>query len=213
MMIEGTPDFDAYRRRKQAQADQELGELMATFHDWASYHVNLREKVRAKHIFSEIVSLPKEIIDGSPWEKVFEDWFLFDYVTIIGTRNVDMFLKKEATKLKPAQTQLGAIILTAGLEPYRILKKKGNMMEAVKTDNGQTKQFKTVDRSVTSEYFVCRSIQCGYKDRMISPYIPIDPPQEEIKKWRQELADREKDNQQFRFIKEYGIRWLRFAYI
>ncbi|SDH31068.1 hypothetical protein SAMN05192534_1047 [Alteribacillus persepolensis] len=209
------PDFNEYRKRKQQQMDRELDTLLRTFQQWLVYHTNLREKVRAKHLFSEKTGCSLERIEQQPWHHYFTDWFMFDYITIIGTRLFDMFIKEQMKDLTRAQVQLSGVILTAALEPYTFVQTGENGVKAVSWANNETVYLTTLPSSSISlermyPYFLTRSVWCGFENRLISPAVPLMM-SNEAKEWSQAIKEKEEKHQRLRFMKEHGVMLLSYA--
>ncbi|MFC3525505.1 hypothetical protein ACFOLK_13125 [Marinococcus halophilus] len=116
-------DIQRYRQRRQVEADRRLESLLAAFKDWKEENTNLREKVRAKHLFAEQTGLAVEQVEKRPWDMLFEEWFSYDYVTIIGTHLFDMFLKQTLTERTRMDLQLGGLLLTASWLPVELNEK------------------------------------------------------------------------------------------
>ena len=59
-------------------------------------YTNIREKVRASHLFKELVNLPHEAALSDSHEQLFFQWFAFEYVTIQGKTLLQLFLADQA---------------------------------------------------------------------------------------------------------------------
>ncbi|WP_158736554.1 hypothetical protein [Alteribacillus sp. YIM 98480] len=212
------PDFKEYRKSKQQRADRDLKDLLHSYDEWLAYHTNLREKVRAKHLFSKKTGCPLEQIESRPWKKYFEDWFVFDYITVIGTRLFDMYIKERADQLSSAKVQLSGLMLTASLEPYHLVKKEQSELTAKSWLKDEKKkltilQDSSISLDISAPYFLTRSIRCGFENRLISPVIPLRVPRDNsvIMHWRDTIQAKEEEHQRLRFMKENGVSLMTYA--
>ncbi|MFZ4450698.1 hypothetical protein [Salibacterium aidingense] len=216
-MLSNVPDFEQYREQKQKQADQDLSELLKEYSSWLKRNTNLREKVRAKHMYAEQAGQQVEDLEMSPWKSYFEDWFAFDYVTIIGSRLFDLFIKEEAANLAPAKVQLGGLVLTAALEPFQILHRRTRSVLATPLWRKEEKRLSPLSEDGciddTASVILVRSVHCGFEHRVISPVVPLVLPEENniIEEWKVRSEEKEEENQRLRFMKEHGASWMAYA--
>ncbi|MDQ0298535.1 hypothetical protein J2S78_000943 [Salibacterium salarium] len=216
-MASNVPDLKKYRQEKQQQADQDFIELLECYNSWLKRNTNLREKVRAKHLFAELADQTVEDLEEQPWKQYFEDWFAFDYITIIGTRLFDMFVKENAKNLSPSKIQLSGLILTAVLEPFQIIDRNNNTILATPLLGDDEKRLTSVYEldatSSETSHILARTVHCGFEDRAFSPMVPLVLPEQHdiIDKWKSVSKEKEAENQRLRFMKEHGASWLTFA--
>ncbi|MFB5663916.1 hypothetical protein [Alteribacillus sp. HJP-4] len=210
-MSSSTPDFAAFRREKQQNADENLIKLLTDFEQWLGPNTNLREKVRAKHIFAEKVKINVDEVDQPGWSVFFEDWFAFDYITVIGTHLFDMFIKKQADKLSAPELQLAGLVMTSVLEPLQIKENHDQLLETESLQSGERKTVSLLPKSMFSidvkeEWLLVRSVYCGFQHRIISNpapleltdfILPLTPPLETER------------SRQLTSMKEHGLLWLR----
>ena len=123
---ESTLDLEQFRQKKQKIAEGHIEDLYRKASEYALKETNIREKVRAKMIFSKRFLHHDEAGMSPGMEKLFQEWFLFDYKTIKGQTLFFQFLQThplhESTKI------LGAVMLTAAWEPIQVVKKDGQTM-------------------------------------------------------------------------------------
>ncbi|PFA69659.1 hypothetical protein CN378_02505 [Bacillus sp. AFS015802] len=146
---ENALDLGQYRRKKQKIAEEHIGDLYRKAHEYALKETNIREKVRAKMIFSKRFLQPVEARLSQRMEALFQEWFLFDYKTIKGQTLFFQYLQThplhESTKL------LGAVVLTAAWEPV-----------IVREMEGETVRCQTIMQS--EEIFVKVNLDCIKKE-------------------------------------------------
>jgi hypothetical protein len=121
-------NLEQYKQKKQRMAEEHIKDLYKKAYEYALKETNIREKVRAKMIFSKRFLLHDETQMVEEVEKLFQEWFLFDYKTIKGQTLFFQFLQSHS--LHESVKLLGAIVLTAAWEPI-IIRKIGNQNEEV----------------------------------------------------------------------------------
>ncbi|MGM0830133.1 MAG: hypothetical protein ACQEU4_18080 [Bacillota bacterium] len=121
-------NLEQYKQKKQRMAEEHIKDLYKKACEYALKETNIREKVRAKMIFSKRFLLHDETQMDEEVEKLFREWFLFDYKTIKGQTLFFQFLQSHS--LHESVKLLGAIVLTVAWEPI-IIRKIGNQNEEV----------------------------------------------------------------------------------
>ncbi|MGE6755660.1 hypothetical protein ACQKFO_19770 [Rossellomorea sp. NPDC071047] len=113
-------NLEQYRQKKQRMAEHHIEDLYRKAYEYALKETNIREKVRAKMIFSKRFLIHDDTLLDEEVEKLFQEWFLFDYKTIKGQTLFFQFLQSHT--LHESVKLLGAIVLTAAWEPIIIRK-------------------------------------------------------------------------------------------
>jgi hypothetical protein len=113
-------NLEQYRQKKQRMAEEHIKDLYRRAYEYALKETNIREKVRAKMIFSKRFLTQDDIQMDEEVDKLFQEWFLFDYKTIKGQTLFFQFLQSHS--LHESVKLLGAIVLTAAWEPVIIRK-------------------------------------------------------------------------------------------
>ncbi|EDL65294.1 hypothetical protein [Bacillus sp. SG-1] len=112
----------SYKRKKQQQAEKHTEDLYEQSLLFLERETNIREKVRAKFVFSQKFSLPLEDADpGSELDILFRQWLLFDYKTAANKTVFHQFLNVKAEHMAETDRMLGALFLTAAWEPVEVL--------------------------------------------------------------------------------------------
>ncbi|UZW67241.1 hypothetical protein OC195_06130 [Priestia flexa] len=75
-------DLIEIRKEKQSQTDDAIQSFYDEYVLFVMRYTNIREKVRASHLFRERTGLSQEQMQLSDKEYLFQHWFAFDYVTI-----------------------------------------------------------------------------------------------------------------------------------
>jgi hypothetical protein len=114
-------DFISYRENKQKQAEGQALNLYTFASEFALRYSNIREKVRAKHLFRQQIHQSSDRSFSNELEDIYSQWFLFDYHTIQGETMFSLFLKHESNKLSEPEFILGALFLATYVEPYIIV--------------------------------------------------------------------------------------------
>ncbi|WJV31309.1 hypothetical protein QTG56_10470 [Rossellomorea sp. AcN35-11] len=115
---EGLLNLERFRQKKQQVAEGHIKDLYSKAHEYALKETNIREKVRAKMIFSKRFLPQNDNRIDQKVESLFQEWFMFDYKTIKGQTLFFQFL--QAHQLHESVKLLGAIILTAAWEPVKV---------------------------------------------------------------------------------------------
>lgn len=113
---------DFFRRRDQWQGEQTriFNRLLNRLCCYAERETNLREKVRARHVFSTITgddSFPEK---NPQWEDWFQLWYALDYLNIRGYRHLDGYLHKYRTDLTDKELRMIASLMTSYLSVFRL---------------------------------------------------------------------------------------------
>ncbi|MGM0843894.1 MAG: hypothetical protein ACQEUT_02870 [Bacillota bacterium] len=120
--IESLINLAAYKDKKQKQAQSHTEELYEQSLLYLERETNIREKVRAKYIFSKKFSVSLEnAVSGSALDALFRQWMLFDYKTAANKTVFHQFLQVKADRMSETDRMLGALFLTAAWEPVEVL--------------------------------------------------------------------------------------------
>ena len=115
-------NLSSYKQKKQRQAEAHTNELYRQSLDFLERETNIREKVRAKFMFTKKFSLSLDgVSEDSGLDRLFRQWLLFDYKTIENKTVFHQFLNAKADQMSGTDRMLGALFLTAAWEPVEIL--------------------------------------------------------------------------------------------
>lgn len=135
------------REEKENQLVSFVSKHISATHMYVERQVNIREKVKAKHIFSEQISLEKGVVFSSLQDKLFNDWFTYDYVTISGMTIYQSYIKNANGQKHPLDSVVHALFMASVLEPFKVKKTVGENIHAKKLLTGEECVIKT-DRKV-----------------------------------------------------------------
>lgn len=110
------------REEKENQLISFVSEHISSIHTYVERQVNIREKVKAKHIFTDQVSSEKGTVFSPLQEKLFMDWFTYDYVTIRGMTNYQSFIEFSNRYRHPLDSVVHALFMASVLEPFKVIK-------------------------------------------------------------------------------------------
>jgi hypothetical protein len=173
-------DLLTYREQKQLQGEKNAAKLLELASDFAVRYANIREKVRAKHLFRQQILFSSELPLPKYLDDIFQQWFLFDYHTIQGETMFSLFLKQHAAKLSEPELVLGALFLTTFVEPFKIIEMDEEQLRLEVRDlsNGRSYSIKI---SITSsshlksgKYVFLRRLPLITNDWSIGPIFPTD---------------------------------------
>ncbi|WP_409251675.1 hypothetical protein V1502_16265 [Bacillus sp. SCS-153A] len=115
-------DLASYKRKKQNQAEKHTEDVYQQSLLFLERETNIREKVRAKFVFSQKFSLSLDGVSaGSDLDSLFRQWLLFDYKTAANKTVFHQFLHVKAGQMTETDRMLGALFLTAAWEPVEVL--------------------------------------------------------------------------------------------
>ncbi|WP_456273715.1 hypothetical protein [Bacillus sp. AK031] len=115
-------NLTSYKQKKQLQAEMHAYELYQQSLAYLERETNIREKVRAKFLFSKKFSLSLEGVSaGSQLDYLFRQWLLFDYKTIERKTVFHQFLNANADNITETGRMLGAMFLTAAWDAVEVL--------------------------------------------------------------------------------------------
>ncbi|MCA1032381.1 hypothetical protein LCL95_15205 [Bacillus timonensis] len=116
-------DYRSLRIAKQREAEHVIVGLYTKFKKHLDRNSNIREKVRAKHLFREKINWPGNEPFTKEITNLFEDWFAFDYITIQGLTMLQLYIKDHKRDFSEQELFYSALLLTAVLEPVIIIEK------------------------------------------------------------------------------------------
>jgi hypothetical protein len=115
-------NLTSYKQKKQQQAEKHTEDLYEQGLLFLERETNIREKVRAKFMFSKKFSLPLDRVPaGSDLDILFRQWLLFDYKTAANKTVFHQFLNVKTGQMTETDRMLGALFLTAPWEPVEVL--------------------------------------------------------------------------------------------
>lgn len=172
-------DLVSYRDQKQLQAEKNADRIYSLAYDFAIRYSNIREKVRAKHLFRQQIYFHNELPLPRYLEDLFQQWFLFEYHTIQGETMFSLFLKKYSTQLSEPEMILGALFLSSYIEPFEIIEvDQGNrILIVLEVSEGKKFNIKLISNEITyenkGEYVFLRRLPLVTKDWPVGPIFSI----------------------------------------
>ncbi|TYR82101.1 nicotinate phosphoribosyltransferase [Priestia megaterium] len=115
-------NFKEIRVQKQLQSDHAIQRFYDEYLFFVNRYTNIREKVRASHLFRERMGVSHDAELSAQMEDLFLQWFAFDYVTIQGQTLFQQFLREQVSKQHASFLIQGALFLTSVLEPIVVSK-------------------------------------------------------------------------------------------
>jgi hypothetical protein len=213
-------DFFAERAAKQRLFNNLHHALMEKLHEYACKTLNLREKVRAKHIFRNKVHLPSEALLTPFWEAQYGIWLLLEHQNIKGERIIEKYLLDQDARLSEQELHLAAHWMAAYPSVYRVVDtwEEGYRIvdvwgeEEINVVFGEREQVRR--EFMVGQYVFARLAKVGFVHRFIGPYALIRKERiAEIKKNIEAQFERSKEeNNQWSwrlFMQHHGIEVLR----
>ncbi|WP_442595543.1 hypothetical protein [Neobacillus sp. D3-1R] len=172
-------DLVSYRDQKQLQAEKNAKSIYSLATDFAIRYSNIREKVRAKHLFRQQIYFHQELPLPNYLEELFQQWFLFDYHTIQGETMFSLFLKNYSNRLTEPEMILGALFLTTYVEPFEIIEVSQESRTMLVRDALEAKKFTITlcSNEITygnkGEYVFLRRLPLVTKDWAVGPVFSV----------------------------------------
>ncbi|GGE12723.1 hypothetical protein GCM10011571_12670 [Marinithermofilum abyssi] len=106
----------------QQERERRFDEMIERVLLFTERETNLREKVRARHLFSRLTEVSSQENLTGRQEELFRIWYVLDYLNIQGTRNLDRFLAKYRSELSGKEIELVGSLLASY---FSVFKRKG----------------------------------------------------------------------------------------
>lgn len=208
-------DLQRVKEEKQKRIHDSFTDLYIGMFTYVQSEANLREKVRAKHLFRHKLGLPKDAVLTEDLQVHFEHWLLFDYVTVIGSRIFDMFVRAKKNELSKQQLEICGIMMLMHLEPIQIIEKKNKKIMYTPLFETKNKQIEATPYLFPGEFLegdlvLSRILKMGVENKIIGPSIQISPNYYKDVIKRLETNYREGPTLYRRYLKEYGIDMLQY---
>ncbi|PYZ93787.1 hypothetical protein CR194_11605 [Salipaludibacillus keqinensis] len=203
-------DLQKVKKFKQ----KKVNGIFADLYDWMFTYVesetNLREKVRAKHLFRHKLGLETELELDKNLQLHFEHWLLFDYVTVVGSRLLDLFVRTKKTELSKEMLELSGILMLMHLEPIRVHKVENGRVIYTPLFSEDNKTLEATPYLFSAnleegELVFARIASIGYEKKLIGPTIKIDSREEDKLISQLEAVFAKGKTVYRRYLKEYGI--------
>ncbi|WP_018921756.1 hypothetical protein [Salsuginibacillus kocurii] len=217
-MAKSIINFESLKEKKQEEANQALVSIYEKYFNWVQVNANLRDKVRAKHLFRQLAFLHPDETETKEWQELFEHWFAFDYVTIIGSRLFDLYIRKESGNLSASELAVGGLIMTSALEPVQIISERtGDEQQAFFPYSNEEKLLAyqplgPLQSLNQGEWYLLRPLRCGFKTVNLGPAVALAP---EVKQVVEHVfqSDREKagEGHSLSYRKEKGIQFMSYV--
>ncbi|MDQ0272210.1 hypothetical protein [Cytobacillus purgationiresistens] len=170
-------NLNEYRALKQAQGERSINHLHSLAMDFINQHVNIREKVRAKHLFRKKLELPPEEALSEQLQVIFLDWFMFDYKTVQGLTIFNLFIKYRTLCLKEYELIQAALCLSAVMEPLEIAHISKDGKVSVKEADGKAASLQISSMNPLNlqqgAVLLLRKVPGVYHDIVIGPVIHL----------------------------------------
>ncbi|MGO4888749.1 hypothetical protein ACJ2A9_13385 [Anaerobacillus sp. MEB173] len=221
MNVKEIIDFNLLRKEKQQIADRTLCSLYEEYFSYLETSINLREKVRAKHMFYHKVGVPFQELHHTKWKLQFEHWLAFDYVTVMGHRMFDQFIREYSHQLPKPMLEMSSFLFLMTLEP--ILIEKVNDRHKIEGRNplfGKSSEIQSLHFPFTDitkgDLIFLRQTRAGFKQVAIGPHTKIKKLDSnrlmQLIQADYEKVNKRKPHTSWRaFLKEFGIHYLKFA--
>jgi hypothetical protein len=205
-------DFSQVKKNRQKIYWQEAEALYEKLFYYIQFEMNLREKVRAKAMFRDLCGIEEER-KLTPEEEIhFEHWLLFDYITVIGSRPFDLFVRAKKEEMSKQMTETAGLLMLMYLAPYRVKEKRETtwIVEDISGKQLEAHPLGLTPKTNPGDLVFARITTVGFLHTLVGPVINI-PPEEELNVNALLEKKRHEGNKNYhRFLKETGISFLRY---
>lgn len=203
-------DFKRVKELRQKEYVRSAEMLYESLFQFIQTEMNLREKVRAKHMFRELCGIEKERALTSFEEMHFEHWLMFDYITVIGSRPLDLYIRAKKEKMPSKLVETAGLFMLMYLAPYRVEKLEAGTLTLLDDEQNRRKVQPLGEVADTEEgdMILARISTVGFESMMIGPVIRIGRGNENTV--MEEINDKKGDGRKayHRFMKEMGVKYL-----
>lgn len=206
-------NFSDVKRKKQKIYKQDAEDLYEWIFHFLQTEINLREKVRAKAMFRDLCGFSKEYELTQRETLHFEHWLLFDYITIIGSRPFDLFVRAHQSEMSKNMVETAGLFMLMHLAPYRILETDGtdHLMSPFQEEKEYAVTSLSASQQVQKGSLVfARIAAVGFEKMAVGPFIIIPPEREQEALKLLRIQENKGKKSYHRFLKEMGISFLRF---
>ena len=206
-------DFQQVKDKKQNHIERSLTELYELFFSYMEHEANIREKVRAKQLFAHKTKVPGELVLEQPNTLHFEHWFAFDYVTVIGSRMFDLFIREKKGELTKTMLDLSGFMMLMSLEPVRVKEVYDNSVIIESLYTGEIREanfFIIIPELKKGEFSFVRTLRAGFKEMVFGPAFSIDAKNEGKVISELEKVYTSEDVTIKKYLKESGIDYFRY---
>lgn len=206
-------NFSEVKRKKQKTYTQDAEDLYKWVFQFLQSEMNMREKVRAKALFRDICHLPKDQKLSRTEEVHFEHWLLFDYITVIGSRPFDLFVRAHQAEMSKSMVETAGLFMLMYLAPYRVLDADGDHF--LLTPLHEEKEYAVSSLSASQHVdkgslVFARIAAVGFEKMGVGPFIIIPAAFEDEVLSLLEQQRNKGIKSYHRFLKEMGISFLRY---
>ncbi|UTR11424.1 hypothetical protein MM300_03580 [Evansella sp. LMS18] len=206
-------DFETVKEQKQKHMENALMELYEKLFTYIDKEANIREKVRAKQIFSHKTGIPAEYILEHNTALHFEHWFAFDYITVTGSRMFDLFVREKQEELTKPMLDLSGFMMLMALEPVHIKAVEDDEIifsGALDSSGGEREAVFFLKSSFSikeGDTVFLRIVRAGFKNFIIGP--PFAVADSDVADILSEIKTAGKEGRVRKYLKESGIDYLR----
>lgn len=202
------------KNEKQKRSEETFADLYAWMFSYLQDEANLREIVRAKHLFRHKLDLNQETAFSEELQVHFEHWMLFDYVTIVGSRMLDLFIRSKKADMSRQMLEMGGILMLMHPEPVRVIEKRDKTFILEPLFQGKYTEavphlFKP--EATAGDLMLTRMATIGFKKMMVGPPAVVSSDRRTTISDELETEYDKGYASYRRFLKEYGVDMLRYS--
>ncbi|OZM56080.1 hypothetical protein CIB95_13300 [Lottiidibacillus patelloidae] len=211
--------IESLRHDKQQKIDHSVKETFADLFYFVERNANIREKVRAKHIFCEQTGLSLVELEDLKTKEIFSFWFCFDYVNIQGFTMYQLYLKQNSRTISESSLRVSAFLLALTIEPL-LVENISSDKKCIVGKNVFTKEVQQIssfelpyNNTNIGDIIIGWTVKLGYEKKIISPFTVINSQKallysKRINKRYQEELNRKELPSWRSFMKLFGFIYL-----
>lgn len=208
-------DFPQLKQKKQFELTHLLSDLYDGLFDYIEREANLREKVRAKEIYRHKTGLGRTNVLTEDEETHFNHWFAFDYVTVIGSRMFDLYIREKQEDMDPKTLEIAGMMMLMHLEPYYVKGTVQNKLVVSPLFDPYTQipvePLQATELPEQNEFVFARTLKLGFDRKLIGPTFTIMEDDEQDVAERLLTASEQGQLAYRKYLKEYGIDFRKYC--
>ncbi|ADU31523.1 hypothetical protein [Evansella cellulosilytica] len=207
-------DFQEVKADKQSRLIHAFIELYSALFSYIEQEANIREKVRAKALFSKQTEITFEsITKNKSVAPHFEHWFAFDYITIIGSRIFDLYLREQKHTLTKEMLEISSFMLLMYLHPVKLISKNDKSLQYIDIFQGNkidAETFLFELRAEEGDIIFLRCLQVGFQKMIIGPSFIIDKQWKEVVMNELMTINDLEEGAIRKYLKENGMKYYKY---
>ncbi|GAB7388856.1 hypothetical protein BSNK01_26940 [Bacillaceae bacterium] len=206
------------RQRAYCEAEKSFFQGLQKF---AEQNVNLREKVRARHIFRALTGASAEELVLPRWEAQFESWFLLEYLNIKGRKILERYIEEKRQELNEAEITVAAHLLVTYPSVYLLCERRDDAykLREIWREGESPVQWVAAERlggpAAVGDYLFARIAKVGFIEQAVGTTTLLNEKgipalKEQMRKKYEEFRKKTAGGSWRLFMQRYGVSALQW---